>query len=30
MAHIDLETQILNKNDEGAAANRALLDEKGV
>ena len=30
MAHIDLETKILNKNDEGAAANRALLDEKGV
>ena len=29
MAHIDLETKILNKNDEGAAANRALLDEKG-
>ena len=30
MAYIDLETKILNKNDEGAAANRALLDEKGV
>lgn len=30
MAHIDLETKILNKNDEQAAANRALLDEKGV
>ena len=30
MAHIDLETKILNKNDEGAAANRVLLDEKGV
>ena len=30
MAHIDLETKILNKNDEGAVANRALLDEKGV
>jgi hydrogenase nickel incorporation protein HypB len=30
MAHIDLETKILNKNDELAAENRAALDEKGV
>ena len=30
MAHIDLETKILSKNDEQAAANRALLDEKRV
>ena len=30
MAHIDLETKILGKNDAQAAANRALLDEKAV
>lgn len=30
MAHIDLETKILSKNDEGAQKNRALLDEKNV
>ena len=30
MAHIDLETKILNKNDAQAQKNRALLDEKGV
>ena len=30
MAHIDLETKILNRNDELAARNRALLDEKRV
>lgn len=30
MARIDLETKILNKNDEGAEANRALLKDKGV
>ena len=30
MAHIDLETKILNKNDEQAALNRELLDEKGI
>lgn len=30
MAHIDLETKILRKNDELAEQNRALLDEKGV
>ena len=30
MTHIDLETKILSKNDEQAAANRALLDEKQV
>ena len=30
MAHIDLETKILSKNDTLAAENRALLDEKGI
>ena len=30
MAHIDLETKILNKNDRQAEENRKLLDEKGV
>lgn len=30
MAHIDLETKILNKNDKLAAENRKRLDEKGV
>ena len=30
MAHIDLETKILSKNDAQAAANRELLDEKRV
>lgn len=30
MAHIDLETKILSKNDTQAAANRELLDEKRV
>lgn len=30
MAHIDLETKILSKNDAQAAANRKLLDEKRV
>ena len=30
MAHIDLETKILNKNDQLAAVNRQLLDENRV
>ena len=30
MAHIDLETKILNKNDAQAALNRELLDKKKV
>lgn len=30
MAHIDLETKILSKNDAQAKANRDLLDEKGI
>ncbi len=30
MAHIDLETKILNKNDRQAEENRKLLDEKGI
>ena len=30
MAHIDLETKILNKNDEQAQLNRELLDKHGV